>query len=159
MSHNNKQQNNKQKKKQKKIPEHLAAKRRARKRLVQALYQWQLNESPAQDIISQFLTEQDMGKVDQTFFQHTLRGVIANMDEIKSQIEPLMERSTYAVGEVEKAIMMIAVYEFKNHPETPYKVILNEAIELAKQYGGDGAHTFINGTLHKASKQFRPLEH
>lgn len=146
-------------KKQKKIPIALAAKRRARKRLVQALYQWQMNESPASDIINQFLTEQDMGKVDQTFFQQTLRWIIANMDEVKAEINPLMERSNYAVGEVEKAIMMIGVYEFKNNPETPYKVVLNEAIELAKQYGGDGAHTFINGTLHKASKKLRPLEH
>ena len=145
--------------KQKKIPEHLAAKRRARKRLVQALYQWQMNKSRASTIINQFLTEQDMGKVDQMFFQKTLHGIIDNMKEIQSEINPLMERSTYAVGEVEKAIMMIGVYEFKNHMETPYKVILNEAIELAKQYGGDGAHTFINGTLHTASKKFRPLEH
>ena len=145
--------------KQKKIPEHLAAKRRARKRLVQALYQWQLNKSPVKSIINQFLTEQDMGKVDQLFFQQTLHGIIDSMEEIQAEITPLMERSSYAVGEVEKAIMMIGVYEFKNHIETPYKVILNEAIELAKQYGGDGAHTFINGTLHKASKKLRPLEH
>ncbi len=145
--------------KQKKIPEHLAAKRRARKRLVQALYQWQLNKSPAKSIINQFLTEQDMGKVDQLFFQQTLHGIVDNMEEIQAEISPLIDRSSYAVGEVEKAIMMIGVYEFKNHIETPYKVILNEAIELAKQYGGDGAHTFINGTLHKASKKLRPLEH
>ena len=145
--------------KQKKIPEHLAAKRRARRRLVQALYQWQLNKSRASTIITQFLTEQDMGKVDQLFFQKTLNGIIDNMEEIQAEITPLIERSTYAVGEVEKAIMMIGVFEFKNHMETPYKVILNEAIELAKQFGGDGAHTFINGTLHKASKKFRPLEH
>ena len=144
---------------QKKIPEHLAAKRRARKRLVQALYQWQLNKSPAKTIITQFLTEQDMGKVDQLFFQQTLHGIVDNMEEIQAEISPLIDRSSYAVGEVEKAIMMIGVYEFKNHIETPYKVILNEAIELAKQYGGDGAHTFINGTLHKASKKLRPLEH
>ncbi len=146
-------------KKYKKIPEPLAAKRRARKRLVQALYQWQLNESPAQDIINQFLLEQDMGKVDQTFFQHTLRGIIANMEEITTIMLPLMERSSYAVGEVEKAILMLGIYEFQHHMETPYKVVLNEAIELAKQYGGDGAHTFVNGTLHKASKQLRKLEH
>jgi N utilization substance protein B len=81
------------------------------------------------------------------------------MDQIEAEMFPLMERSTFAVGEVEKAIMMIAIFEFKNHMETPYKVILNEAIELAKQYGGEGAHTFINGTLHKASKKLRPLEH
>ncbi len=146
-------------KKQKRIPEPLAAKRRARKRLVQALYQWQMNPSPAQDIITQFLTEQDMGKVDQNFFQNTFKGIIRDIDAIRAEIDPLMERSTFAVGEVEKAIMMIGVYEFKNYLETPYKVILNEAIELAKQYGGDGAHTFINGTLHKASVKIRPLEH
>ena len=120
---------------------------------------WQLNKSPAKTIITQFLTEQDMGKVDQLFFQQTLHGIVDNMEEIQAEISPLIDRSSYAVGEVEKAIMMIGVYEFKNHIETPYKVILNEAIELAKQYGGDGAHTFINGTLHKASKKLRPLEH
>ena len=141
--------------KPKRIPEHLAAKRRARKRLVQALYQWQMNQSSANEIITQFLTEQDMGKVDQPFFQKSLHGIIDNIEDITAEITPLMERSAFAVGEVEKAIMMIAVFELKNHIETPYKVILNEAIELAKQYGGEGAHTFINGTLHKASKKLR----
>jgi len=147
------------KKTKKRTPEHLASKRRARKRLVQALYQWQMNESPASNIITQFLTEQDMGKVDQPFFQKTLHGIIDNMDEMQSEITPLYERSAFAVGEVEKSIMMIAIYELKYHLETPYKVILNEAIELAKQYGGEGSHTFINGTLHKASKKHRSLEH
>ncbi len=145
--------------KQKRIPEHLAAKRRARKRLVQALYQWQLNTSPVNEIITQFLTEQDMGKVDQSFFQKSLHSITENIDDINAQIEPLVERSTFSIGEVEKAIMMIGIFELQYHTETPYKVILNEAIELAKQYGGEGAHTFINGTLHKASKSLRPLEH
>ncbi len=151
--------NNSKKNKQKKIPEHLAAKRRARKRLVQALYQWQMNESPVNDIINQFLTEQDMGKVDQPFFQKSLHQIIEDMDAIQAQIDDLLERSTFSVGTVEKAIMMIGIFELKNHIETPYKVVLNEAIELAKQYGGEGAHTFINGTLHKASQKIRPLEH
>ena len=150
---------NTKKNKQKRIPEHLAAKRRARKRLVQALYQWQMNKSTVNDIINQFLTEQDMGKVDQPFFQKSLHQIIDNMDEIQIQIDDLLERSTFSVGAVEKAIMMIGIFELKNHIETPYKVVLNEAIELAKQYGGEGAHTFINGTLHKASQKIRPLEH
>lgn len=145
--------------KQKKIPEHLAAKRRARKRLVQALYQWQLNESPVSTIITQFLTEQDMAKVDQAFFQKSLHNIIENIDSYEKEVSPLVERSSYDVGEVEKSILLLAVFELKNHIETPYKVILNEAIELAKQYGGEGSHTFINGILHKVSKQFRPLEH
>ena len=145
--------------KQKRIPEHLAAKRRARKRLVQALYQWQLNKSPVNEIITQFLTEQDMGKVDQSFFQKSLHAITENIDEINAQIKPLIDRSSFSIGEVEKAIMMIGIFELQSHIETPYKVILNEAIELAKQYGGEGAHTFINGTLHKASKSLRPLEH
>lgn len=143
----------------KRIPEHLAPKRRARKRLVQALYQWQLNESPAQDIINQFLTEQDMGKVDQPFFQKSLRGIVADMPAIQEIITPLIDRSTFAVGGVENAIMMIGIYELQHHIETPFKVVINEAIELAKEFGGEGAHTFINGILHKASKDLRPLEH
>lgn len=147
------------KSKQKRIPEHLAAKRRARKRLVQALYQWQMNKSPVNDIINQFLTEQDMGKVDQPFFQKSLHQIIEDMESIEQEMDALLERSTFSVGAVEKAIMMIGIFELKNHIETPYKVVLNEAIELAKQYGGEGAHTFINGTLHKASQKIRPLEH
>lgn len=145
--------------KHKKIPEHLAAKRRARKRLVQALYQWQMNQSSASSIITQFLTEQDMGKVDQAFFQKSLHAIIDDMEAMTAEMKPLIDRSTFDVGEVEKAIMMIGIHEFKNHIETPYKVILNECIELAKQYGGEGAHTFINGVLHKASKSIRTLEH
>ncbi|MCF6288218.1 MAG: N utilization substance protein B, partial [Proteobacteria bacterium] len=81
------------------------------------------------------------------------------MAAIKILIAPLMQRSTFAVGEVEHAILMLGVYELQHHLETPFRVVLNEAIELAKIFGGEGAHAFINGTLHKASKELRPLEH
>ncbi len=144
------------KKKTKKLPENLARKRRARKRLMQALYQWQLNNAPAGEIIEQFMLEQDMGKVDVPYFQNNLREIVENTDALRAHFDKHLGRNVKDIGVVENAILLLATHELKNNPDTPSAVILNEAIELAKEYGGEGAHSFINGVLDKTATDLRP---
>jgi len=143
------------KKKTKKLPENLARKRRARKRLMQALYQWQLNNAPAGEIIEQFMLEQDMGKVDVPYFQNNLREIVENTEALKAHFNKHLGRNVKDIGVVENAILLLATHELKNNPDTPKPVILNEAIELAKEYGGEGAHSFINGVLDKTAADLR----
>jgi len=143
------------KKKTKKLPENLARKRRARKRLMQALYQWQLNNAPAGEIIEQFMLEQDMGKVDVPYFQNNLREIVENTEALKAYFGKHLGRNVKDIGVVENAILLLATHELKNNPDTPKPVILNEAIELAKEYGGEGAHSFINGVLDKTAADLR----
>lgn len=142
-------------KKNRKLPENLARRHRARKRLLQALYQWQLNNSPAGEIIEQFMDEQNMDKVDVPYFQHNLRQITEHADALRATFHPHLGRNIKDIGVVENAILLLAANELRNHPETPKAVILNEAIELAKEYGGEGAHTFINGVLDKTARDLR----
>ncbi len=143
------------KKKTRKLPENLARRHRARKRLMQALYQWQLNHAPAHDIIEQFMLEQDMNKVDVPYFQQNFRQIVEQADELRAHFSRHLGRNARDVGVVENAILLLATHELKNHPDTPKAVILNEAIELAKEYGGEGAHSFINGVLDKTARDLR----
>jgi N utilization substance protein B len=143
------------KKKTKKLPENLARRRRARKRLMQALYQWQLNNAPASEIIEQFMLEQDMSKVDVPYFQQNLRAIVENSDALRQHFSPHLGRNVKDIGVVENAILLLATNELKNNPDTPKAVILNEAIELAKEYGGEGSHSFINGVLDKTATDLR----
>ncbi len=142
-------------KKNKKLPENLARRRRARRRLVQALYQWQLNNAPANEIIEQFMEEQDMSKVDIPLFQSSLRRIIDNANVLRERFRPFLGRNAKDVGVVENAILLLATDELENNPDIPKAVVLNEAIELAKEYGGEGAHTFINGVLDKTARALR----
>ncbi|MCF6300421.1 MAG: transcription antitermination factor NusB [Proteobacteria bacterium] len=141
-----------------KMSKPLAAKHRARKRLVQALYQNHFNKMSAAQTIEQFLDEQDFNKVDVDFFKDALRYIENNSDKIAGHIDPHLGRDKASLGAVEYAILTIASYELVNHLETPFKVIINEAILMAQEFGAEGGHTFINGVLAKVSNNLRKHE-
>lgn len=145
-------------KKNKRLPEPLARKHRARKRLVQALYQMHFNDLSAKTVIEQFLEEQDFAKVDTEFFKQALRYIEANRSEVEAIIDPHLGRDKNAIGAVEYAVLNMATYEFLNHIETPFKVIINEAILMATEFGAEGGHTFVNGVLTQVAKQTRAAE-
>jgi len=145
-------------KKHKRLPEPLARKHRARKRLVQALYQMHYNEMTAKVVIEQFLEEQDFNKVDTEFFKSALRYIETNRTEIEAQIDPHLGRDKSALGAVEYAILTMATYELLNHIETPFKVIINEAILMATEFGAEGGHIFVNGVLTQVAAKTRALE-
>lgn len=145
-------------KKSKRLPEPLARKHRARKRLVQALYQMHYNDLNAKTVIEQFLEEQDFAKVDTEFFKQALRYIEANRSDIEAIIDPHLGRDKSALGAVEYAVLNMATYELLNHIETPFKVIINEAILMATEFGAEGGHTFVNGVLTQVAKDTRASE-
>jgi N utilization substance protein B len=136
-----------------------AARRKARGLAVQAIYSWQISNNHVSDIEQQMLLDNDVNKIDVEYFKEILRGVAAHYKEIDSALTPYTERPYEDVDQIEKAIMRLSAYELKFRMDVPHKVVLNEAIELAKKFGADDSHRFVNGVLDKAKKDLRiPLQ-
>jgi N utilization substance protein B len=124
----------------------------ARRYAMQALYQWQLTQQDIDLIAAQFLAEQDMSKADVAYFQELLRQTIARLDAIDAVLEPFLDRPLAQVDPVEKAILWVGGYELLYRPDIPYRVVINEAVELAKTFGDDSSGNFVNGILDAAAK-------
>ncbi len=130
----------------------------ARRYAMQALYQWQMAGQDLGIISAQFLADQDMGKADVAYFQELLYQVVQRRDAIDGTLKPFLDRSLEQVDPVERAILRIAGYELTHRPDVPYRVVINEAVEMAKKYGAEQGHRFINGVLDKAAQQLRTQE-
>ena len=130
----------------------------ARRYAMQALYQWQMAGQDLGIISAQFLADQDMGKADVAYFQELLYQVVQRRDAIDETLKPFLDRSLEQVDPVERAILRIAGYELAQRPDVPYRVVINEAVEMAKKYGAEQGHRFINGVLDKAAQQLRTQE-
>lgn len=135
-----------------------AARRLAREHAVQAIYSWQLSKNPVSQIELHIATNNDMSKVDTGYFQELVRAAIRDRDELDAAIKPYLGRLPEELDPVEKAILRLATYELKHRIDVPYKVVINEAIELAKAFGADESHKFVNGVLDKAIRKFRKDE-
>jgi len=133
-------------------------KHKARQLALQGLYQWQVTAQDPDDIIKQFLADESSRTFDAAYFPDLLSGVVLNLDDIDSRISPLLDRGIEQVDMVERAILRLGVYEFLFHPEIPYRVVINEAVELAKVFGAEQGHRYVNGILDKLSASLRPLE-
>lgn len=133
-----------------------AARRRARECAVQALYSWQLSNNDIADVEYQFLAEQDVKDVDVNYFREILAGVANNSAYLDGLMQPYLTRRLDELGQVEKAALRIALYELSKRDDVPYKVAINEGIELAKVFGAEDSHKFVNGVLDKAAPQIRP---
>ena len=131
---------------------------RARSLAIQAIYQWQMAGQDVGAIISHFLLEQDAKKFDSDYFSELVRAVPARVDELDNALEPCVDRALDAVDPVERAILRLGAYELIEHPEIPYRVVINEAVELAKTFGAEKGHRYVNGVLDKAARTIRPLE-
>lgn len=134
------------------------ARSQARQRAVQALYQWQLTDQSPSNIEAQFLTDREMGKADQAFFHELLTGVPARLEEIDGHLTPLLDRPIAQVDPVERAILRMGTYELLACVETPYRVVINEAVELAKVYGAEQGHKYVNSLLDKVARKVRAAE-
>jgi transcription antitermination protein NusB len=134
------------------------SRRRAREFALQAIYQWLLNESPAETLLAQLKEQKDFPKADQPLAEALLRGVIANADALRQLLTPLLDRKMKELSPVEHALLLLSAFELRDHPQTPYKVIINEAIELAKSFGGTDGHKYVNGVLDKLAAELRPNE-
>lgn len=135
-----------------------AARRRAREFALQGIYQWLLSDNSVAMIEDHVSQVGGFDKADQEFFLRTLRGVLAHAVELREDFSPFVRRPINELSPVEHSIVLIATHELKNNLDTPYRVILNEAIELAKEYGGTDGHRFVNGVLDRLAEALRPLE-
>lgn len=129
--------------------------RKARELAVQAVYSWQLSQNDIADVEVHFITENAKRRFDIEYFQLLFRGVTNSVSEIDLAIEPHVDRPLADVDHVEKAIIRVAIFELSHCQEVPYKVVINEAIELAKAFAADDSHKFVNGVLDKAVKLIR----
>ncbi|MBA6389422.1 transcription antitermination factor NusB [Colwellia sp. BRX10-3] len=132
--------------------------RKARELAVQAVYSWQLSQNNIAEIELNFLTENSARRFDIPYFQQLFRGISAQVGSIDEKISPHVDRPLKDVDPVEKAILRVAVFELSECLDVPYRVIINEAIELAKSFGADDSHKFVNGVLDKVVKLVRPNE-
>lgn len=136
-----------------------AARRKARGLAVQAIYSWQISQNHVSDIEQQMLLDNDVNKIDVEFFKEVVRGVAAHYKELDTALMPYTERPYEEVDQIEKAVLRLTAYELKFRIDVPYKVAINEGIELAKKFGADDSHRFVNGVLDKAVKDLRiPLQ-
>lgn len=132
-----------------------AARRRARECAVQALYSWQLSGNDIADVELQFLTEQDVKDVDVNYFRELLTGVANNAEYLDNLMAPVLSRQLNELGQVEKAILRVSLFELSKREDVPYKVAINEGIELAKTFGAEDSHKFVNGVLDKVAPTVR----
>jgi N utilization substance protein B len=134
------------------------ARRKARELAVQGLYAWQMSGNPIEQIELSIATTNNMQKVDMEYFQALLRGVAKRTEELDKAIKPYLGRLPEELDPVEKAILRLATLELVERFDTPYKVVINESIELAKTFGAEESHKFVNGVLDKAVKTLRKDE-
>lgn len=132
-----------------------AARRKARRLAIQAVYSWQLSGNSVADIEVEFLSENDVSKVDCDYFLDLLRGVAARASMLDEVLTPFTDRPFVDLDQIERAILRVAAYEMKFRLDVPFKVVMNEAIELAKVFGADDSHRFVNGVLDKAVDSLR----
>lgn len=135
-----------------------AARTRARRRAVQALYAWELSGNPMRKVIDDFRHEQDMQIADLEYFEDLLRGVEANCRELDGGLAPFLDRDIERVDPIERAVLRLAAYELGHRPDVPYRVVLNEAVEVTKRFGSEQGHTYVNGVLDKLARQWRAIE-
>jgi N utilization substance protein B len=132
-----------------------SARRRSREFALQALYQWQLAGQSLGDIEQQYAQAEGFAKADGKLFSEILSGVLKHAETLKEKLQPHLDRPWKEVSPVESAILLIGAFELANLPETPYRVIINEAIELGKSFGGTDGHKYVNGILDKLAATTR----
>ncbi|AUN93551.1 transcription antitermination factor NusB [Pseudazoarcus pumilus] len=135
-----------------------AARRRAREFALQGVYQWLLSDNSIAMIEDHISQVGGFEQADQEFFTRVLRATVANAEALRADFAPFIHRGVDELSPVEHAILLIGTQELKNDLDTPYRVVINEAIELAKEYGGTDGHRFVNGVLDRLAAQLRCVE-
>ncbi|HED19485.1 MAG TPA: transcription antitermination factor NusB [Gammaproteobacteria bacterium] len=126
---------------------------------MQALYQWDLSGSNLKEIEVQFLQDEDFSRADKDYFHELLHEVPARLDEVEAAFSGYLDRSVQEMDPVERAVLRMATYELMTRIDVPYKVIINESVNLTKKFGAEQAYKYINGVLDKAARSLRAVEH
>ena len=136
----------------------IRGKRRARKLAVQALYQWLMSVMPIYDIEAQFCALNDVTKFDVEYFKQLLHGVSDNIVAIEECFKPYLDREISNLNPIEHTILRISTFELLYRLELPYRIILDESVSLAKTFGSNDGHKYVNGVLHHVAQQVRKIE-
>ena len=132
--------------------------KKARHLLVQALYQWQMSGNSLADIEAEFHADNDMSKVDTAFFREVLCGVPKRLDDVEGAFAPSLDRELSELDPVARAVLQLGTYELLYRIDVPYKVVINEAVSLAKKFGATDSYKYINGVLDKVAADKRAAE-
>ena len=135
------------------------ARSRARRYAMQALYQWDLSGSDLPLIRRQFLENEDFSRADKSYFLALLSDLPAQADVVDGTMAEYIDRPLEQLDPVERAILRIAVFELLTQADIPYRVVINEAVQLAKKFGAEQGHAFVNGVLDKAARELRSIEY
>jgi transcription antitermination protein NusB len=138
----------------------MASSRRSvsRKLAMQALYRWQLNVCPWQDLVQEFNQDEEMPRADRQYFRELIGGIVDGQEDLDQHLAGWMDRQPNLLDPIEHAVLLIGAYELKSRPEVPYRVVINEGVGLAKRFGATDGHKFVNAVLDRAAKTLRPQE-
>jgi N utilization substance protein B len=132
--------------------------KRARRRALQAIYQWQITHQDASEILRQFREMQDLSQVDEVYFERLMRCVIEQNERLNDALEPFLDRPLDQVDVMERVVLMIGAWELLDCPELPYRVVLDESVDLARRFGSEQGHSYVNAVLDQAARKWRAGE-
>ncbi len=132
------------------------ARSRAREMIVQSLYQMQITGTSEADLLAQFHERPGFARIDQQYFDEVLSGICRRIEELESSIDKFADRPLSQLDPVERGILLLGIYELKEKPDVPFKVVINESVNIAKRFGAVDGHKYINALLDRAVKEFRP---
>ena len=130
----------------------------ARKLAMQALYRLQLNDGPWQDLLAEFDIDVDLPRADQDYFREIVQSVATTRESLDAQLAPWLDRKPTDLDPVEHAVLLIAVWELNSRPDVPYRVVINEAVSLARRFGSTDGHKFVNAVVDRAARELRARE-
>ena len=131
----------------------------ARKLALQALYRWQINNTPWQDVVNEFAADEDMRKADRGYFNQMITDICMHSADLDTALGAWMDRKPAELDPVERAVLWVGAHELRASPDVPYRVVINEAVGLAKRFGATDSHKFVNAVLDAAAKALCPHEH
>ena len=132
---------------------------RSRRSIVQAYYQWMLTRRPVGEIVTEFKKERsELKKADVEYFRDALVGMVGNAETLEREMRPFLDRPPAELDPVERAVLTLGQYELMYQPEIPYRVVINEAVDLAKMFGAEQSHKYVNGVLDRMSRKYRQVE-
>ena len=139
-------------------PDRHEPRRRARRRALQAIYQWQMTGQDADDILQQFRAIQDMSGVDEDYFEKLLRGISSGQENLDGELQPFLDRPFDQVDLMEQVVLRIGAFEMLHCPELPFRVVVDECVDLAHRFGSEQGHAYINAVLDRAAREWRSDE-
>ena len=134
------------------------SRRASRELALQSLYQWLLNRDEVQALLAQAAEKEEFARAHGEYFRTLVRGVVERADSLEAALQPFLDRPIEQLSPIERALLLMATYELTAATDVPYRVAINEAVELAKLYGGTDGYKYVNGVLDKLATQVRPGE-